>query len=74
MELIKESQQKELEALRNNTCVTGRQILHMLFSWLKTGQHMSQVFGFVDLIDIAWLGDMGRRYAEVPHVLGPRAG
>jgi hypothetical protein len=28
-------QQKEIAALKNHSCITGRQVLHMVYDWLR---------------------------------------
>ena len=50
-------QQMELAALKKNTCITGRQVLHMVYDWLRTDEHMSVMCGQADLMDVAWVGD-----------------
>ena len=55
--LLMRVQQKELAALKSNNCITGRQVLHMVYDWLRTDEHMSVMYGHVDLLEIPWMGD-----------------
>ena len=54
--LMMRVQQMENAALKSNTCITGRQVLHMVYDWLRTDAHMSLVYGHADLMEIPWMG------------------
>ena len=55
--LMMRVQQKENAALKSNTCITGRQVLHQVYDWFRTDAHMSLVYGHADLMEIPWMGD-----------------
>jgi hypothetical protein len=55
--LMMRVQQKEIAALRSNNCITGRQVLRMVYDWLRTDEHMSLVYGHAGLMEIPWMGD-----------------
>ena len=50
-------QQKELAALRSNDCITGRQVLRMVYDWLRADEHTSVIYGHADLLEAPWMGD-----------------
>ena len=68
-------QAKEMEASKNNSTITGRQIARMIYEWFKTDVHMSTFFSFNDLAALTWLGDkpadMERFLQSWGHVLEP---
>ena len=57
-------QREDALALKHNTCVTGRQIAHVVYDWFRTDRHVSQVFGFADLTDIQWKEDKPREMQD----------
>ena len=71
--LLMRMQQKELAALKSNNCITGRQVLHMVYDWFRTDEHMSVMYGHADLLEIPWMGGSGQRHAEAPQLLGQRS-
>jgi hypothetical protein len=50
--LLTRVQQKELAALKSNDCITGRQVPHMVYDWLRADEHMSVMCGHADLLEI----------------------
>ena len=50
-------ERKEQDALRVDSCVSGRQIVRRVYDWFKTDDYMSTVYSYSDLSDISWMGD-----------------
>ena len=46
-----------MEAYKNDAAITGRQIAHMIYDWLRTDAHVPTFFSFHDLSQLTWLGD-----------------
>ena len=59
-------QNKENEAMARNSTINGRQVVFMIYEWLKTDEYLATVFSISDLTDIVWMGD---RPAEMQRFL-----
>ena len=66
-------QAKEMEAYKNDATITGRQIVHVMYDWLRTDAHMSTFFSVHDLSQATWLGgkpaDMEKFMQSWDHIL-----
>jgi hypothetical protein len=49
--------QLQRKAVKANTIITGRQVIHCIYNWFRTESHMAAVFDITHLADTKWLGD-----------------
>ena len=66
------AQAKEMEAYKNDTAITGRQAVRVIYDWLLTDAHVSTFFSFHDLSQLTWLG-ANQRASKIPAGLGSRS-
>ena len=50
-------QEKCAEAMKRKDCVLGRQIIWLIVNYFKTANHMSTVYSYSNLEELAWFGD-----------------
>ena len=56
-DLAQRIRRKEDEAWKKDTTITGLQTAWMIYDYFKTDDHLSEVYGLHDLIDLNWYGD-----------------
>ena len=56
--------------VQQNSCITGRQALRVVYGWLRTGERVSVTRGHAGLIENSMDGRSCHRRTEVPQCLG----